>query len=387
MRKNIILYGHGGSENHGCEAIIRSTILIIQKTDDDNANIVLASAKTNQDVKYGIDRLCTIENIKPGKRNLDFLRAYLNLKLNKQYEDLDTYPLLSLLRKYKNPALALSIGGDNYCYGNNIVIRKQHEIIHNAGIKSVLWGCSIEPEVLDNTVDFTDISSYTHIIARESLTYNTLKEHGITNVSLYPDPAFTLNKKRVELPLNNLVGINLSPTVMNSEDNKGITLMNYDFLIKYILEKTDLNIALIPHVVWKTNDDRKPLRKLYDKYDNSRILLIEDNDAEYLKGVISQCRYMLAARTHASIAAYSTCVPTLVVGYSIKAKGIAKDIFGTDDNYVLPVQSLQTENDLLEKFEWLIDNEMSIKKYLQNFMPAYIDRAWEAGKILNSYCL
>ncbi len=381
----ILLYGHGGSENHGCEAIVRSTNQIIQKFWGSNVSTILSSPASEQDIKYCIDDICTIENVRPGKKNIDFFKAYIKLKFKKHYEDLDTYPFHSVLKKYKESILALSIGGDNYCYGNNTVIRKQHEIIHNAGIKSVLWGCSIEPEVLDNTVDFTDISSYTHIIARESLTYNTLKEHGITNVSLYPDPAFTLKKKEVDLPLDNIVGINLSPMIMNYERVSAYN--NYDRLINYIIEKTDLNIALIPHVVWETNDDRKPLRKLYNKYNNSRLLLIEDNDAEYLKGVISQCRFMLAARTHASIAAYSTCVPTLVVGYSIKAKGIAKDIFGTDDNYVLPVQSLRTENDLLEKFEWLIDNEVPIKKHLQNFMPAYIDRAWEAGKILKSYCL
>ena len=48
----------------------------------------------------------------------------------------------------------------------------------------------------------------------------------------------------------------------------------------------------------------------------------------------------IGARTHATIAAYSSCVPTLVVGYSIKARGIAKDLFGTDEGYVLPVQAL-----------------------------------------------
>jgi polysaccharide pyruvyl transferase WcaK-like protein len=383
----ILLYGHGGSENHGCEAIVRSTNQIIQKFWGSNVSTILSSPASEQDIKYCIDDICTIENVRPGKKNIDFFKAYIKLKFKKHYEDLDTYPFHSVLKKYKESILALSIGGDNYCYGNNTVIRKQHEIFHNAGIRSVLWGCSIEPKVLDKTIDFTDISNYTYIIARESLTYNALKEHGITNVSLYPDPAFTLKKKEVDLPLSNLVGINLSPMIMNYERSGVSAYNNYDRLINYIIEKTDLNIALIPHVVWETNDDRKPLRKLYNKYNNSRLLLIEDNDAEYLKGVISQCRFMLAARTHASIAAYSTCVPTLVVGYSIKAKGIAKDIFGTDDNYVLPVQSLRTENDLLEKFEWLIDNEVPIKKHLQNFMPAYIDRAWEAGKILKSYCL
>ncbi|MFR4670990.1 MAG: hypothetical protein ACLT69_14285 [Intestinibacter bartlettii] len=65
-----------------------------------------------------------------------------------------------------------------------------------------------------------------------------------------------------------------------------------------------------------------------------------------IKGYISRCR-LYRARTHATIAAYSTCVPTLVIGYSVKAKGIAKDIFGTYENYVLPVQYYQIEFDLI----------------------------------------
>ena len=91
---------------------------------------------------------------------------------------------------------------------------------------------------------------------------------------------------------------------------------------------------------------------------------------------------MIADRTHASIAAYSTCVPTLVVGYSVKAKGIAKDIFGTYDNYVLPVQQLSSPHELMKGFEWLMKNEDSIRRHLEEFMPGYIKRTWDAGLIL-----
>lgn len=64
----------------------------------------------------------------------------------------------------------------------------------------------------------------------------------------------------------------------------------------------------------------------------------------------------IGARTHATIAAYSSCVPTLVVGYSIKARGIAKDLFGTDEGYVLPVQALAKKEDLVNAFDWLYQN-------------------------------
>ena len=136
-----------------------------------------------------------------------------------------------------------------------------------------------------------------------------------------------------------------------------------------------MNIALIPHVIWKHNDDRLPLLSLYKKYNSSgRLFMVEDCDAEHLKGYISKCRFMIAARTHASIAAYSSKIPTIVLGYSVKAKGIAKDLFGTYENYVIPVQHLSKVNNLTEEFEWLSENEIKIKRHLNGFMPSYIDR-------------
>lgn len=50
--------------------------------------------------------------------------------------------------------------------------------------------------------------------------------------------------------------------------------------------------------------------------------MIEDAPCGDLKGYISRCRFLVAARTHASIAAYSTGVPALVAGYSVKARGL-----------------------------------------------------------------
>ncbi|MFR2988275.1 MAG: polysaccharide pyruvyl transferase family protein, partial [Faecalibacillus sp.] len=124
-----------------------------------------------------------------------------------------------------------------------------------------------------------------------------------------------------------------------------------------------------------------PLRVLYDKFkDTGRVVMLEDHNCMELKGYISRCRFFIGARTHATIAAYSTCVPTLVIGYSVKAKGIAKDIFGTYENYVLPVQSLSNKDDLVNSFEWMKDNEDGIRKHLNEFMPGYKEKALQ-GKV------
>ena len=96
----------------------------------------------------------------------------------------------------------------------------------------------------------------------------------------------------------------------------------------------------------------------------------------------------IGARTHATIAAYSSCVPTLVVGYSVKAKGIAKDLFGTYDNYVIPVQQLESEDALIDAFQWMADYEEDIRKHLKEIIPGIVQEALRTGdeieKIWNS---
>ena len=207
------------------------------------------------------------------------------------------------------------------------------------------------------------------------------------NTILAPDPAFYMKPKECLLDerfeSKNIIGINVSPMIVSNESVAGITYENYKVLITYILDNTDSYIALVPHVVWESNDDRTVLRKLYEEFNgNKRLILVEDHTAPELKYIISKCRMFIGARTHATIAAYSSCVPTLVVGYSVKARGIARDLFGTEDGYVLPVQNLQNENDLTEAFTWLASKEDAIKTHLMEFIPKYSGRGIKAVEAL-----
>lgn len=376
--KNIILYGHGGSGNHGCEAIVRSLNKIISKS-----NFALMSSRPEEDIKYGINHFSqltsTIANI--NRYNFDFIKAYIKLKLYKDYTHLDILAHQNLIKKSKNKYnIALSIGGDNYCYGDTTIFQQLNRLYNGKNIKTAFIGCSVEPESIQEPSMLDDLKRYSLIIARESLTYDAFVKAGLNNIKLLPDPAFQLDRVDLDLPIgfneHNTIGINLSPYIMECENGDNITMQNYERLIKHIIKTTDMQIALIPHVMWAHTDDRKPLKMLYDRYkDTGRICLIDDHNCMELKGYIARCRFMIAARTHASIAAYSTCVPTLVVGYSVKAKGIAKDIFGSYENYVLPVQSLSKEDELVNAFNWLYQHEDSIRTHLETMMPEYCERA------------
>ena len=129
------------------------------------------------------------------------------------------------------------------------------------------------------------------------------------------------------------IGINISPMIVSHAKEHGITVQNYRKLIEHILGTSANRVALIPHVIWKNNDDRKTLAELYQGYEeNERVMLLPDMPCGKLKYIIAGCRAFIGARTHATIAAYSSFVPTLVVGYSVKALVIARDLFGSEEN-------------------------------------------------------
>lgn len=139
---------------------------------------------------------------------------------------------------------------------------------------------------------------------------------------------------------------------------------------------------LIPHVF--NGADLSALEVLYEKYKKTKKVFIVKNEqlnARQLKYIISRCRFFIGARTHATIGAYSSCVPTLVVGYSIKSKGIAKDLFGTHKNYVINAYDISGD-ELSDGFEWLYKNENEVRNRLQKIMPEYINKAESVSEII-----
>lgn len=381
MNEQIVMYLHGGSGNHGCEAIINSTCHMIEELPK-----LLVTNSEQEDKKYSLAPLCDIlQERKIAEHFFAHVWYYVWRAVFHDPESFMRYRFRQVLGKNRAP-LYLSVGGDMYCYE----ISKREAVVANstfnrAGAKTVLWGCSIEPELLQDAELVEDMKRYALITPRESITEEALRAAGVTeNVKRFPDPAFALRAEKTKLPEDfregATVGINISPMIIRYEKEPGITIANYKKLIDHILQTTDNSVALIPHVMWNYNDDRLTLAELYRGYEgDARVFLFPDLPCQQLKYIISKCRFFIGARTHSTIAAYSSCVPTLVVGYSVKARGIARDIFGTEEKYVLPVQLLQTSDALIEAYEWLTVQERLIRDRLKKVMPQYCADAVKAG--------
>jgi colanic acid/amylovoran biosynthesis protein len=287
--------------------------------------------------------------------------------------------------------VTLAAGGDNYCYGGTERYYRLNKSIRRNKIKNIFWGCSVESDVIDNNM-LKDLHGFDIIIARETLTFQALAERGLKNLAQCADPAFAMEADISQIPAGVVpkgnIGINISPLTFSYSQNSKAMKRYIIQLIQHILSCTDYNILLIPHVhthLEDVNSDSYVNNQIFHQISDPRIYCVSgDLNAPQLKGIIAHCDLFIGARTHATIAAYSSCVPTLVLGYSIKSKGIATDLFGTYKGNVIPVQNVSSSADLKNSFDEFYEEKGHLKKKLEEVMSNYIASAYSAKKILSN---
>lgn len=372
------LFNHVGSFNHGCEAIVRGTVNIISNADP-KSEFVLSSFNPETD-----NCINAIEKRSFATRPLTFYEKIVSafsIKLCHSEEYALKRMYSDIVAQAQDCDICLSIGGDTYCYGDNHGIQVLTRELKKSGKKVVLWGASIGEEDLSEE-KLKSLEVFDAIFTRESLTYDLLKNKNANeNIFLNPDPAFCMERDNVEaiegFTKENTLGLNVSPLVEGY--NPQITQITKDF-IKYIFENTTLRILLIPHVIENGNNDYEYMMKFYEEFrDSGRIeILPPDLNAKQYKGYIANTRFFIGARTHATIAAYSSGVPTAVLGYSVKSRGLAKDLFG-EEKYVLNSRTLTDAQPVIDEFNTLIENEEEIKETLMKKMPVYLRNAMQMG--------
>ena len=379
-QKKTIMYAHGSSYNHGCEAIVRSTVDLLTL---EKENTLLFSNNIQGDLDYKLDNIVKIEPINETPVEHNSLLGIVYRACSHLYSDHEKMYYRFFGKKrfeymYNRGEVAFSIGGDNYCYPDQIEkLGTRNYWLNKKGTKTILWGATLSERFMTTDV-IEDLSRYSLICVRESDSLELLKKYSVkTNIVFSPDPAFALKPEETAWENRNkdIIGINISPFVFYCSEND-MGLQNYIVMINWILAETDFDIALIPHVVFPNTDNNDVLlaTKLKNLFiDEPRVFVVSERyNCCQLKSLISKCRIFVGARTHATIAAYSTGVPTLVVGYSEKSIGIAKDLFGTAEGYVCSVQNMEKENQVLNDFKNLLNNERNVRSFLKDRIPEYV---------------
>ena len=310
--KHYLLYGHGGAYNHGSEAAVRCTVRLLRERSP-GCRITLSSHFPEQDRQLGIDADEIVGRNPAGKTNEEIYAE--------------------TIARITPETVCLSVGGDNYCYPNWQRYAAIHYAALERGAGSVLWSCSIEPSMLDGEM-LAALRTHHLITVREDVSFDALRERGLDHIVRVSDIAFALEPEEAELPPQPYAALNLSPLVLRRNP---ALLDAYQRLTDEILNQTDWSIALVPHVEMPMDNDCEALSKLHGPPE--RMFRIRPGlTAAAYKHIIAHAELLVASRTHATIAAWSSGVPAVAVGYSAKARGVAADV-GQED-WVLDAEAL-----------------------------------------------
>ncbi len=391
--KTVLIIIQSVMYNRGSEALVRG-ITHICKNMDRNTKIILNSAEGNFSAAVdlpGIDEYVKRLSFSSKKSPKALFSAFAERVLkNKRLAAKIRYK--KLLEAAKKADVVIVMAGDNfdvspeYNFTGNSFLYQLLKEQNNA--KLVMYDCSMGKENLNKTV-VDGFNKCDAVTARDSISLKNMQEAGVKEVKYFPDPAFVMEKKECSLPegwnAGKMMGLNLSNLILRSKygGDKEKVIESYYNMIDTVLDKTDFSIVLIPHVM--NNADLSVLKIIYEKYaDSSRVLLVDNENlsAPELKYIISNCEVYVGARTHSTIAAYSTCVPTLVIGYSVKSKGIATDLFGTDEHFVVPVYNISDSEAVTKEVMNLIEHRAEIKEKLEAVMPEYISKVYSVQELL-----
>jgi len=231
------------------------------------------------------------------------------------------------------------------------------------------------------------------ITARESVTLEYVRDMKLekTRIELTADPAFCLEPetgivddlwKTYNIP-NEKTIIGIAPSQAISYFGRTSFADHFNtlkHLIESLLKQFQCHIVLLPHVedTDTRNDDRILCEQLFRNLDLSENITVISlsHSAEEIRALISKLDIIMAERMHAAIAGLSEAVPTFVIGYSIKAKGILSDIFGSAsiEDYMLPIADL-SEEVLKNKVKNLLEKKSEVARHLSKVMPKVKENA------------
>ena len=402
-----LFVGNGPYLNRGCEAIVRGTMEILRR--EFGADIratagVYAPQHVVRDQRAAetdaaVDTFC-LDGMGPR-----WSRAWWEMQANKRLATDFAAQHRPLSGRLAGQQVALELGGDNYSLyhgdGKPERFMAMDRFLQRRGVPVVLWGASVGPFDADPVfapVMFEHLRGLAGIFVRETESLEYLRNNGVAeNVHLVADPAFVM--KPVELPAAKIgfdfpagpVGINLSPMVAfyRGTHASAVNLKEWlDQCVSLVKAAATLGrpILLVPHVGSEHpgNDDFSLLESVHQAVASEVNVpvhrLPRGLGAAELKWAIARCAVFAGARTHSTIAALSSCVPTFSIAYSLKARGINRDVYGNLD-YCINVADL-TPAIFGERLKDLLEKETPIRDRLRDIIPDFQAKAFSAGPLL-----
>jgi len=268
------------------------------------------------------------------------------------------------LRSFASCSMIIDLSGDTITedYGPHVTYSHLLPIMLGLAFKKPVFVCaqSIGPFRLTSLFTKYVLNKTNYITAREEVTYKKLLDFGVKKeiLELTSDMAFLMkpvSEKEVKKILLSekipdstpFIGVSVSDLVRNIYDkqprNSSTFVNEVASALDTITNQHDATVLFVSHVVGPSTakDDRIIADAVAKKMTANSYALQGDYRPDELKGVISKCRIFIGARMHSNIAALSSSVPTIAIGYSQKTKGIMESLHM--ENYVLPIKQLDNE--------------------------------------------
>lgn len=412
---HLLLVGNGSYLNRGCEAIVRGTMAILRRTFGEGFRATVASfglpevlaRQANEERDPLIQHVAlptpiwpTLTLGSPRWWKATMLRAsgrLLRLTGNHylMYVPPDVRMDLSGLDELASSAsLALQVGGDNFSldYAPPLPFFQLDNYFQAKQVPVVLWGASVGPfeaAPLFAKRTLEHLQRLNLILLREGASYEYLRARNISRIGRMSDPAFAMEaveprpeKLNCRLPEEPL-GLNFSPLMaryaVGGNAQRWVDLCAA--MVGRVCRDIDRPVLFVPHVTNPGNNDHTLLQTIRSRMSHdlqSRVLCLGDGlSAAETKWVIARCAVFAGARTHATIAAMSSYVPTLSLGYSIKARGLNQEVFGTQE-YCMQPRELSAAT-FSERLQRVFQQAETIRQHLRQRMPAIRERAFEGG--------
>ena len=382
----IVLLGNGSPENGGCEAITKGTLTILKECCHPCS---ILDAYFNYD--HTVKRIPTSE-VNPINYPKRWSWKWWLLQFTLRFSDsLTGFLLFSSHKKSIQQAnVALSLGGDTYSLDYGVPQRfiTMGQYVKKQGTKWVIWGASIGP-FTENPAFEQKIAKHFRedvdmILVREQVTKDYLKSIGVVNhVYVVADPAFMMKPEpcaaKMTLPTQYMC-INFSDLmakyVTDGDLDRWKTICAQT--IDQLYEQFQCPMVFIPHVKSDFSFGNQVLAQC--KYRSKVQMAPKELNAAEMKWIISQSLCNIACRTHSTIASFSTGVPTVSLGYSIKSKGLNIQMYGHEN--FLVYQKEITPSAVCHSVELLLNHLEEVKKHLAVKSKEIKEEACLAGQLL-----
>lgn len=395
--------GHTTFGNRGCEALIRSTVGLV-RAQLPQARFVVPSTAIDLDRRQwpqaeslGVEFTATPPF--PGTIKWWNRAARVLPPIERLWVPHYRLPAAHLAVLQDCDAMIMS-GGDvislDYGLASLYAWTGQAENAMQLGKPVALWAGSVGPFKRKPQVESfaaAHLKRYRAISVREADSMAYLAGIGVSAPQV-ADPAFTLQPEAFDTtPMwpegaDGCLGLNVSPLIRGYRDTEASRQQLDAEIVSFVqavVRDTDLGVLLIPHVGplgggADNNNDHHYMNGLLKAagINSPRVRLAPPTlNAAQLKHLISCCRYFIGARTHATIAAFSSGVPTVSIAYSVKAKGINRDLFG-HTNHVLDTPMV-TAQALQQHLQVLRAQEGALKAQLAQAVPHVRQRSQQAA--------